>query len=74
MDYITRFKNQTHNYLDAIKSCNHSLNEEMMIAIKEAGGYWLGFGVESGSQKVLEIMKKNLDLDIAKKNVNQLNL
>ena len=34
MDYITRFKNQTHNYLDAIKSCNHSLNEEMMIAIQ----------------------------------------
>ena len=31
--------------------------------------YWLGFGIESGSQKVLEIMKKNLDLDIAKKNV-----
>ena len=46
-----------------------NIDEEMMVAIKEAGGYWLGFGIESGSQKVLEIMKKNLDLDIAKKNV-----
>ena len=46
-----------------------NVDEEMMVAIKEAGGYWLGFGIESGSQKVLEIMKKNLDLDVAKKNV-----
>ena len=46
-----------------------NIDEEMMLAIKEAGGYWIGFGIESGSQKVLEIMKKNLDLEVAKKNV-----
>ena len=29
----------------------------------------MGFGIESGSQKVLGIMKKKLDLNVAKKNV-----
>ena len=46
-----------------------NVDEELLIAIKEAGGYWVGFGIESGSQKVLGIMKKKLDLNVAKKNV-----
>jgi anaerobic magnesium-protoporphyrin IX monomethyl ester cyclase len=46
-----------------------NVDEELLIAIKEAGGYWVGFGIESGSQKVLEIMKKKLDLNVAKQNV-----
>lgn len=45
------------------------VDEELLIAMKEAGAYWVGFGIESGSQKVLNIMKKNLDLEVAKKNV-----
>ena len=33
-----------------------NIDDEMMVAIKEAGGDWLGFGIESGSQQVLKLM------------------
>ncbi|MDP8235339.1 MAG: radical SAM protein [Candidatus Erginobacter occultus] len=44
---------------------------EILSAIREAGGYWIGFGVESGSQRVLTLMKKRLDLDKVRKNVSR---
>jgi radical SAM superfamily enzyme YgiQ (UPF0313 family) len=46
-----------------------TVDEEILSKIKEAGGYWVGFGIESGSKRVLGLMKKNLDLELAKENV-----
>lgn len=34
------------------------LDEEILVALKSVGCYHLDFGIESGSQKVLDIMKK----------------
>ena len=46
-----------------------TVDRELLAKIKEAGGYWVGFGIESGSKRILELMKKNLDLDLARENV-----
>lgn len=46
-----------------------SVDEELLSKIKEAGGYWVGFGIESGSKQVLKLMNKNLDLDLSARNV-----
>ncbi len=45
------------------------VDEEILSAIREAGGYWIGFGVESGSERVLEMMKKRLDLEKVQTNL-----
>jgi len=45
------------------------VDEDILKYIKQAGGYWVGFGIESGCPATLKLMRKNLNLDIAKKNV-----
>ncbi|MFH1131048.1 MAG: radical SAM protein [Pseudomonadota bacterium] len=45
------------------------VDEEILKALLGAGGYWIGFGIESGSPNTLKKMKKSLDLETAKKNV-----
>jgi radical SAM superfamily enzyme YgiQ (UPF0313 family) len=40
-----------------------SLDDEMVALMKRAGCYGLGFGIESGSQRVLDYNNKKLDLD-----------
>lgn len=45
------------------------VDHELLTKMKESGVYWVGFGIESGSPETLEMMKKELDLSIAKKNV-----
>lgn len=44
----------------------NSLTEEMIKAMKEAGCYQITFSVESGSEKSLKLMKKNVQLDKVK--------
>ena len=39
-----------------------SMDEEVLKAMKEAGCHYIRFGVESGSQKMLDIMKKGTTL------------
>jgi len=39
-----------------------SMDEEVLEAMKEAGCHYIRFGVESGSQKMLDIMKKRITL------------
>jgi anaerobic magnesium-protoporphyrin IX monomethyl ester cyclase len=43
-----------------------SVDREMLAAMKEAGCHYILFGVESGSPKMLEIMKKRITLDRAR--------
>ncbi len=40
-----------------------SLDEEMVSLMRRSGCYGLAFGIESGSQKVLDLNNKKLDLD-----------
>lgn len=45
------------------------VDRELLMKMKEAGVYWVGFGIESGSPETLSLMKKDLNLDLAKSNV-----
>lgn len=44
-------------------------NEEMAQALKKAGCHQVMFGVESGSQKILKILRKDIDLEKTKEAV-----
>jgi radical SAM superfamily enzyme YgiQ (UPF0313 family) len=44
-------------------------NDEMFHLLKQAGVYQIGFGIESGSQEVVNKIGKNLDLNIVRKSV-----
>lgn len=44
----------------------NTVSEEMLKAMKKAGCIQLDFGVESGSNKVLKVLKKDIDTDTIK--------
>jgi anaerobic magnesium-protoporphyrin IX monomethyl ester cyclase len=46
-----------------VQSRVDTVDREMLTAMKEAGCHYILFGVESGSPKMLEIMKKRISLD-----------
>lgn len=43
------------------------MTEELLVAMKEAGCVLVGYGIESGSQKMLDMMKKQVRVEQAKK-------
>lgn len=43
------------------------INEELLISLKRAGCKRIQYGVESGSQRILDIMKKGITLDEVRK-------
>jgi len=45
------------------------VNRELLDKMKRAGVYWVGFGIESGSDHTQKLMRKFLDLDLAARNV-----
>ncbi|MCO5141701.1 MAG: B12-binding domain-containing radical SAM protein [Oligoflexia bacterium] len=45
------------------------VDRELLIKMKQAGVYWVGFGIESGSHHTQKLMRKFLDLNLAAKNV-----
>ncbi len=49
-----------------VQSRVDTVDREMLTAMKEAGCHYILFGVESGSPKMLEIMKKRISLDKVK--------
>lgn len=58
--------------LDIVWACPNGvrvdcLDEELLRVMKKSGCYLLAFGIESGSQKVLDRAKKNLDLKLIPK-------
>lgn len=46
------------------------VNSEILEKMKRAGCYSISFGIESGSPRILKLMKKNLSLEKARANVN----
>jgi anaerobic magnesium-protoporphyrin IX monomethyl ester cyclase len=44
-----------------------TVDEEMLKEMKEAGCHYMEFGVESGAQEILNVMKKGMALDSARK-------
>lgn len=60
---ICRLINQKGIKVKWIPQCRvDSMDEEVLSAMKEAGCHYIRFGVESGSQKMLDIMKKGTTL------------
>lgn len=57
----------------AIKFANglraDGLDRELLEKLRKAGCYSLSFGIESGNERVLSLMRKNLDLKVAADNV-----
>jgi anaerobic magnesium-protoporphyrin IX monomethyl ester cyclase len=51
----------------------NTLTRTMVRAMKKAGCKKISFGLESGSQKILDIMRKNGTLEMARKAVNMVN-
>ncbi|MCC6733099.1 MAG: radical SAM protein, partial [Candidatus Omnitrophica bacterium] len=54
-------------------SCNSrvdTLNGEMLRSMREAGCWLVSFGVESGSQEILDLMKKNITKEQVRAAVN----
>lgn len=46
------------------------MTEDLIIAMKEAGCVLIGYGIESGSQKMLDAMKKGVTVSQAKKAIS----
>lgn len=47
------------------------MTKELLRKMKQAGCAWLGYGIESGSQKVLEKMNKKFSLGVAERVLRQ---
>ena len=43
------------------------MTEELLAKMAEAGCVWIGYGIESGSQKMLDVMKKRVTVEQARK-------
>ncbi|MFC1834154.1 B12-binding domain-containing radical SAM protein [Thermodesulfobacteriota bacterium] len=48
----------------------NTLDEEMLLAMKRTGAYAFTVGIESGSQRILDAMNKQLTLDMIREKVN----
>jgi anaerobic magnesium-protoporphyrin IX monomethyl ester cyclase len=81
-DTFTQDPDRAHALLDAIialklpiyiKFANglraDKVDSALLTKMQRAGVYWVGFGIESGSDHTQALMKKRLDLDLAAKNV-----
>ncbi len=60
--------------LDIVWACPNGvrldrLDEELVAKMKESGCYLLAFGIESGSQKILDRANKKLDINVAPKTI-----
>jgi anaerobic magnesium-protoporphyrin IX monomethyl ester cyclase len=48
----------------------NTIDEEMLIAMKNSGAYAFTVGIESGSPRILKAMKKKLDVDMIREKLN----
>lgn len=59
--------------LDIEWRCNARVNhvdEELLKKMKSAGCTWLGYGIESGSQRILDSMKKGITIEQSREAIN----
>jgi len=68
LEHFARFHPPLHiKFANGIRA--DLIDRELLTAMKRARVYSLSFGVESGSRKTLDLMKKALDLEKARENV-----
>ncbi len=56
--------------IDLTWSCNSRINTvdyKLLKLMKKAGCYSIAYGIESGSSKIIKILQKDIDLNLAKK-------
>ncbi len=64
----------TNEKLDLTWSCNSRINTvdyKLLKLMKKVGCYSIAYGIESGSPKIIKILKKNIDLKKAKKVIDE---
>jgi radical SAM superfamily enzyme YgiQ (UPF0313 family) len=44
-------------------------DEEMLVLMKKAGCYMVVVGIENGNERILKLINKRLDLDVARRNI-----
>ena len=59
-EIINRGLHREMTFMGSLRLNKNCVSQELMDRMKEAGFEFFGFGVESGSQKVLDLMHKNL--------------
>jgi len=65
---ICRLIRERHLKVEWISQCRaDSMDEEVVESMKQAGCRYIRFGVESGSQRILQAMKKGVTLDKIKR-------
>jgi len=67
LDICSEIINRKLNIIWYCRARVNTLDEEILTAMKEAGCRVIGFGIESGSEKVLSTIKKNISLEQVKK-------
>jgi radical SAM superfamily enzyme YgiQ (UPF0313 family) len=85
-DTFASYADRVREFCEGIKSRNlkisftfpngvrlDTLNREMLLAMKEVGLYAFTVGIESGSQRILDHMKKRLTLEKISQAVNLIN-
>lgn len=77
-DYVLRFCEEIKkNFPDLTWTCPNgvridTLDEEMVSAMKSSGCYALSIGIESGSDRILKLMKKSLSVEKIKQKIEML--
>ncbi|MCX7991065.1 MAG: B12-binding domain-containing radical SAM protein [Proteobacteria bacterium] len=77
-DYVLEFCSKLKsNFPDITWTCPNgvridTLDEEMISAMKSSGCYALSIGIESGSNRILKLMKKSLTVEKTKEKVEML--
>jgi len=70
LDFCRKVKNSNLNIRWATNSRVDTIDESLAAALKDAGCFSLGFGVESGSQKILDKMNKGITKEQIRKAVS----
>jgi len=66
MDVCTGIKNKNLKIVWDIRTRVNAVDEELLIALKEAGCQRIHYGVEAGTQKILNVLRKGTNLEMIK--------
>jgi len=69
MEFCDEVERRKLNIIFTTLTRGDRVDEEMLERLQRAGNYLISFGVESGSQKILDIMRKEIDLKKVEENI-----
>jgi len=66
IEFCQKIKERNLSFIWSAFSRVNTVDLEILMAMKDAGCYAVSFGIESGNQDILKIIKKNITLDQAR--------